>query len=232
MSKPLAAAVGERFEAALPSPRVELDHENAWQLLVATILSAQSTDKMINAITPGLFERWPAPKDLAGATQDEVEEVVRRSGFYRNKAKNIRETARIITVDHGGEVPRDFDALLALPGVARKTANLVMGSAFGINTGMIVDTHAARTAQRLGFTTQKKAPKVESDLCALFPQEQWTQMSHRIILFGRYVCTAKKPNCAACLINELCPVRTAEPVGDWETRGTRWAEAVATRSPL
>jgi endonuclease-3 len=232
MNKKLAEAVGARLTVALPEPRVELDHENAWQLLIATILSAQSTDKMINQITPDIFARWPLPKDLAAASQEDVEVVVKRSGFFRNKAKSIRETARIIATEHGGDVPKDFKALLALPGVARKTANLVMGSAFGINTGMIVDTHAARIGQKLGFTEEKKAPKVEKDLCAHFDQDEWTMMSHRLILFGRYVCTAKKPRCVQCPINELCPVRENEPADEWEVRAEKMGQAIAVREPL
>ena len=222
-------AVQQRLIQTMPSPQVELDHEIPWQLLIATILSAQSTDKTINSITPALFERWPTPSDLACAEQEEVEVMVKRSGFFRNKAKAIRGTAQAIVSEHGGEVPRDFKALLKLPGVARKTANLVMGTAFGIQTGMIVDTHAGRVARRLGYTEETKAPKVERDLCAMVPQQAWTEMSHRLILYGRYVCTARKPRCIRCPINELCPSAEAAPVDSWQARAADAGEHIAGR---
>ncbi len=210
--------VAERLARAIPDPRCELAHTDAWTLLIATILSAQSTDKGVNKVTPVLFERWPTPQDLAAANREEVEEVVRPTGFFRQKAKNIQRTAQALVTEFDGDVPRTVAELITLPGVARKTANVVLGTAFGLGTGMVVDTHARRVAQRLGFTTQKDPKKVEKDLCALWPETLWVDMSHRLVLHGRYQCTAKKPACDTCPLNELCDARESDAVDPWTER--------------
>lgn len=207
-----------RLGKALPEPRCELDHEDAWQLLIATILSAQSTDARVNMVTPALFARFATPKALGSAALAEVEELVRTTGFFRNKAKNIVQASRIIAEQHDGVVPKSLDALVALPGVARKTANVVLGTAYGMATGFIVDTHAARVAQRLGLTSHEDPAKIESDLCEAFPKQDWVAMGHRFVLHGRYVCLARKPSCGACPLNEICPARQAEPQGSLQAR--------------
>ncbi|MGK0348440.1 MAG: endonuclease-3, partial [Myxococcota bacterium] len=206
---------------AIPTPHVELDHRNPFELLIATILSAQSTDARVNLATPALFERFPNATALAAATQEEVEEIVRTTGFYRNKATAIRSASASLVADHRGKVPQDMQALLDLRGVARKTANLVMGSAFGIATGIVVDTHVKRVAFRLGWTQQTKPDKVERDLCALLPSEHWVADGHRILLHGRYQCTAKKPACGDCPVNEGCPVSEDDPIGTVAERTAR-----------
>jgi endonuclease-3 len=222
-------AVQARLAEALPEPRCELDHDNAWQLLIATILSAQSTDARVNMVTPSLFKRFPTPEALGGAELPEVEELVRTTGFFRNKAKNIVGASRMIAEQHGGEVPRSLDALTELPGVARKTANVVLGTAYGLSTGFIVDTHAARLAQRLGLTKHDDPAKIESDLCEAFPKSDWVAMGHRFVLHGRYVCTAKKPRCSACPLAEVCPSKQAEPEGTLRARSSAENALVAAR---
>ena len=220
-SKPAAASpkdVLARLRQALPEPRCELDHQNAWQLLIATILSAQSTDARVNVVTPALFKRYPTPKALGSAQLPEVEELVRTTGFFRNKAKNIVGASRIVAEQHGGEVPRSLEALIELPGVARKTANVVIGTAYGVPTGFIVDTHAGRVARRLGLTQSEDASEVERDLCEAFPKSEWVAMGHRFVLHGRYVCTARKPACRSCPLAEICPAREEEPEGSLAAR--------------
>lgn len=221
-----AVAIHDRLARAIPAPRVELRHENPWQLLIATILSAQSTDRTINQVTPVLFARWPTPDALASAPREEVEEVVRRTGFFRNKAKAIQETSQAIVERFGGELPRTLEEAVTLPGVARKTANVVLGAAYGIASGMVVDTHAARVAQRLGLTAEKRPERIERALCEAFPQEAWIETSHRLVLHGRYVCTAKKPDCPACPLNEICPSAEAPPVGTLEERARQEEQRV------
>jgi endonuclease-3 len=222
-----AAVVAERLARAIPEPRCELAHADAWQLLVATILSAQSTDKMVNRVTPELFRRWPTPAALAEAPPEEVEAVVHRTGFFRNKARAVREASRLIAERHGGQVPRDLDALVELPGVARKTANVVLGTAYGLPTGFVVDTHCARVAQRLGLTAQKDAAKIERDLCGLFPREAWVDLGHRFVLHGRYVCLARQPRCADCPLADVCPSTEVQPTDDWTERAVRETALVA-----
>lgn len=217
-----------RLRKAQPAPKVELDHTDAWQLLVATILAARSNDRTINAITPTLFERWPTPADLAAAPQEEVEVVVKKSGFFRNKAKAIRKTAQAVVDDFGGEVPRTMAELITLPGVARKTANVVIASVFRENVGIVVDLHVTRLVERLGITADKDATRIEALLCALFPKTSWADVGHRMVLHGRHVCTARKPKCDRCPINELCPSALAEPAGTWGERAA-W-EQVLTES--
>lgn len=211
----------KRLRVALPEPRCELDHQSAWQLLVATILSAQSTDARVNLVTPELFRRYPTPAQLGSASLPEVESLVRSTGFYRNKAKSIVGASRTLANEHGGEVPRSLEALIKLPGVARKTANVVLGTAFGIATGIVVDTHAGRVARRLGLTKETDPSKVERDLCALFPQSEWVAIGHRFVLHGRYLCKAKKPECAACPLSEICPSAEAAPKGSIADRAAQ-----------
>jgi len=221
--------IRKRLARAMPQPRCELDHRSPWQLLMATILSAQSTDRNVNRVTPELFRRWPTPAALADADRADVEEVVRSTGFFRNKARAIQESSRILAAEFDGEVPADLGALLALPGVARKTANLVMGVSFRRATGMVVDTHAARVSQRLGLTSETDPVKIEADLCRQFHKRSWIDMSHRLILHGRYVCTARRPLCDHCPLNECCPSIESRGVEPW-TRRAAWESArVAAR---
>lgn len=225
-----AKDVHGRLAAAIPTPHVELHFQDAWQLLVAVILSAQSTDKMVNTVTPVLFKRWPTPQALAAAPQEEVETVIKSTGFFRNKAKAIRGAARVVAEQHAGKVPRTMEAMLEVPGVARKTANVVLGSAYGIASGITVDTHAMRVAQRLKLTRQKTPEKIEQDLCQLFPQADWVRTGHRFVLHGRYVCTARKPRCQDCPLNELCPSAEEEPLGVWRGRAEEEAREMESRA--
>ncbi|MCB9667830.1 MAG: endonuclease III [Myxococcales bacterium] len=211
-------AIHARLKFMLPHPRCELDFDSPWQLLVATILAAQSTDKGVNKVTPELFRRWPTPAKLARAPKPAVEVVIRPTGFYRNKAKAICGAARVVTEKYGGEVPKDMAALCTLPGVARKTANVVLGTAFGINAGMAIDTHASRVAKRLALTQKDDPVKIEMELCSQFPKRVWTALGHRLVLHGRYVCLARRPKCAECPINELCPSALSAPELAWRTR--------------
>lgn len=194
-----------RLRAAHPDAECALRHDNAWQLLVATILSAQCTDERVNMVTPALFARYPTPAAMAAADSADVEDLIHSTGFYRNKAKNIQGAARKIEADFGGEVPTDMAALLTLPGVARKTANVVRGVGFGLADGIVVDTHVKRLSRRLGLTKQEDPVKVERDLVAITPRADWIDLSHLLIFHGRRVCDARKPRCGECVLAELCP---------------------------
>jgi endonuclease III len=200
-----AAALGARLAELWPDAVVELDHRDAYQLLVATILAAQSTDKMINTVTPALFAKYPDAAALARADQAELEKMVRSTGYFRTKAKYLIEMARAVVERHGGPIPDTMEALCALPGVARKTANVVLGCALGKNEGFIVDTHVTRLAARLGLTQETDPVKIEQDLMALVPQDQWTHFANRLIWHGRRVCEAKHPKCEQCALAPLCP---------------------------
>lgn len=200
-----AAAIDARLAVTIPNPVVELDHTSAWQLLVATLLAAQSTDKMINTITPALFRRWPEPRDLAVADLADVEEVIKSSGFFRQKAKTIVAAAAKIVDDFGGEVPTEIDLLVSVPGVGRKTANVVLGAAYRIASGMVVDTHVTRLAARLALSGATDPERIEADLVKAFPRSSWIDASHRLILHGRYVCKAKSPDCPSCTLADICP---------------------------
>ena len=200
-------ALLDGLRAAYPEAECALRHEDAFQLLAATILSAQCTDARVNMVTPELFRRWPSPAALADASQAEVEGVVRSTGFFRNKAKSLRGMAAALRDRHGGSVPRTMEELTALPGVARKTANVVLGTAFGIAEGVVVDTHVGRIARRLGLTREEDPVKVERDLVAALPREEWVMFSHRLIHHGRRVCTARSPRCGDCPVGALCPSR-------------------------
>ena len=226
----LLAEVDARMRVALPEPVCELDHDDAWQLLIVTILSAQAKDSVINEIRGPLFARWPRPADLAAAPKEEVEEVVKRSGYYRNKAKAIRECAAAVVERHDGEVPAEHEALIALPGASHKTANLVLGIAFGVASGIVVDTHVARVSERLGIVGPGKKPEqIESRLCELVPRERWVAISHELILHGRHLCKAQSPDCGACPINDLCGSRSGGAGDDWRTLAQREGELFAVR---
>lgn len=195
----------ERLREAHPDARCALDYQEPWQLLVATILSAQCTDERVNTVTPVLFARYPNIAALAGADRQEVEEIIYSTGFYRAKARYLQETAHKIVHEHGGELPADMQTLRQFPGVARKTANVVLGEIFGIAEGVVVDTHVKRLANRLGLTTESDPEKVERDLMALVPRENWIELSHLLIFHGRRICHARRPDCPNCPINDLCP---------------------------
>src|SRR5260370_3396158 len=188
-----------------PGAHCDLDFRNPLQLLVATILSAQCTDKRVNMVTPALFKKYRRAKDYANASQAEFENAIKSTGFFRNKTKSIRAAMRAIAEGHGGKVPDTMEELRELPGVGRKTANVVLGNAFEKNEGIVVDTHIARLSQRLGLTKQKDAEKIERDLMKLIPRERWTDWSHWVIWHGRRRCYARKPDCSQCEILRLCP---------------------------
>jgi endonuclease-3 len=203
--KQRAAAVLERLAKRYPHPETHLQARNPWELTVATVLAAQCTDKRVNTVTPGLFSRWPGPAELAGAAREELEEVIRSTGFYRNKAKNLLAAASRVVEVHGGKVPRTMAELVALPGVARKTANVVLWGSFGINEGIAVDTHVGRIAVRLDLTRHADPVRAEKDLMELFPRAEWGNVNHRLVWFGRDVCEARKPACSACEMEDVCP---------------------------
>lgn len=204
MSKKRAGQILARLKESLPEAACELRHSNAWELLMATILSAQCTDERVNQVTPVLFGRWPEPRALAGAVREEVEEVVRPTGFYRNKARSIQECSQALVERFEGQVPRTMEELVTLPGVGRKTANLILGECFGV-PGVVVDTHVKRVSARLGLTKSEDPEEIERDLQKLLPRKDWFEGSSRLLLHGRYVCLAKKPRCGECVLNALCP---------------------------
>jgi endonuclease-3 len=187
-----------------PDAACALHHSNAWELLVATILSAQCTDKRVNMVTPGLFRKYPTIQDFANVNQAELAEEIRSTGFFNNKAKSVIGAARKVLSDFGGEVPRTIEELLTVPGAARKTANVVLGTAYGVAVGVVVDTHVLRITHRLDLTKETNPVKVEKDLMKTIPQEKWILFSHQIILHGRALCIARNPRCAECALNPLC----------------------------
>ena len=195
------------LDQLFPQAECALRHENAFQLLAATILSAQCTDERVNKVTPALFQKFPTPPDFAALAQPVLEEQIRSTGFFRNKAKSIIGMAKKLIADFGGQVPRTMDEMLTLPGVARKTANVVLGTAYGIPTGVVVDTHVFRIARRLKLSKQKTPEKVEQDLIKLVPQERWISFGHQVIWFGRKICQARKPLCADCPLESICDAR-------------------------
>jgi len=200
-----AGKIAGLLEDEYPDAAIELDYSSPWELLVATVLSAQCTDVRVNQVTPELFARWPFPSDLASAPREDVETVIRSTGMYRQKASSLRNAARIIADQHGGEIPGDLDALVALPGVGRKTAKVVLGEAFGIAAGVTVDTHVRRLARRLGLTRLEDPEKIATELESLLPQKEWIRFSTRLILHGRRVCSARSPRCDECVLAEVCP---------------------------
>ncbi|MDR3621772.1 MAG: endonuclease III [Paludisphaera borealis] len=188
-----------------PDAECALVHDGPFQLLAATILSAQCTDVRVNLVTPRLFARFPDARSLAEADRAEVEELIRSTGFFRAKAKNLQAMAARLQQEHGGQVPRDLELLTALAGVGRKTANVVLGTAFGLATGVVVDTHVKRLAGRLGLTTRKTPEQIETDLMAVVPRSEWVEFSHRLIHHGRKLCVARKPHCSQCPLEPICP---------------------------
>ena len=200
-----AAAVLQRLRTTYPDAHCELDHQGAFQLLVATILSAQCTDVRVNLVTPALFKKYPDAESLAAARQEDVEDLVRSTGFFHNKARNLIAAAKSLVQDHHGKVPRELAPLTHLPGVGRKTANVVLGNAYGIEAGIVVDTHVARLSKRLGLTKHTDPVKIEKDLIKQIPQDAWTLWSHLLIWHGRRRCPARKPDCTQCEVRGLCP---------------------------
>ncbi len=200
-----AATLLARLLERYPDADCALDFRNPYELLCATILSAQCTDKRVNMVTPALFARYPDAAALAAARQEDVEELIRTTGFFRNKAKSLIGMATALAEQHGGEVPAAMESLVLLPGVGRKTANVILGNVFGKEEGIVVDTHVTRLSNRLGLTTHSDAVKIEQALIPLFPREQWTKVSHLLIDHGRQVCDAKKPRCGDCILADLCP---------------------------
>ena len=198
------AAILTRLDEMYPNVTCALDHSNAWELLVATILSAQCTDKRVNMVTPGLFRKYPAIQDFANAKPEELAQDIRSTGFFNNKAKSVMGAARKILNDFDGEIPREMELLLTVPGAARKTANVVLGTAFGISSGVVVDTHVQRISARLDLTKESDPVKIERDLMKAIPQSRWILFSHQIIHHGRAVCVARNPKCAECKLADLC----------------------------
>jgi endonuclease-3 len=200
-----ADTIYERLLALYPNAHCELDYRDAWQLLVATILSAQCTDRRVNMVTPTLFTMFPDPESLASARQEDVEEVIRTTGFFRNKARNLIAMAGTVHERHEGRVPTSMEELVKLPGVGRKTANVVLGNACGINEGVVVDTHVQRLSARLGLTSDTDPEKIERQLMTLYARDRWTMLSHLLIWHGRRVCEARRPRCDDCVLNTICP---------------------------
>ncbi len=207
----LAPIYARRLEETYADPHAALHFKNPYELLIAVILSAQTTDVGVNKATPALFERYPTPADLADADQEDVEDYIRPLGFYHQKAKHIIATARCIVAEFGGEVPDTMEELTSLSGVARKTANIVLGEAFGKVEGIAVDTHVYRLAHRLGLSTEKDQDKVERDLMDLFPRDHWHRVNYDMITHGRALCTAKRPACGACFLSDVCPTAFVPP---------------------
>ncbi len=194
----------EELDRLFPNATCALHHRNAWQLLVATILSAQCTDERVNKVTPELFKKYPTMQDFANASQDELAQDIRSTGFFNNKARSIIGAARKIVADYKGQVPRSMDELLEVPGAARKTSNVVLGTAYGIASGVVVDTHVQRISQRLDLTKNNDPVKIEQDLMKIIPQHHWVLFAHQVIHFGRQICIARKPRCASCPMDPVC----------------------------
>ncbi len=203
-----AKEILSRLKREYPDARTELDYETPLQLLMATILSAQCTDKRVNMVTPLLFKTFPTVAALADAPQEKLEEIIKSTGFFRNKSKSLIGLGKALVERHGGQVPDSMEALVELPGVGRKTANVILGNAFRKNEGIVVDTHVGRLSLRLGLTKQTDPVKVEQDLMPLFPREDWALLAHLLIFHGRRVCFARSPNCEMCVLNDICPSST------------------------
>jgi endonuclease-3 len=202
---PSSAEIIARLKAAYPDARCALDYRNAYELLCATILSAQCTDVRVNMVTPTLFARYPTPAELARANPTDVEEIIKSTGFFRNKTKSLIGMAQAVLAEHGGEIPRTMEELRKLPGVGRKTANVVLGNAYEINEGITVDTHVTRLSGLLGLSRGTDAVKIEEELMQLYPKEDWGILSHLLIFHGRQVCIARRPKCGECMLAQLCP---------------------------
>jgi endonuclease III len=203
--KERAAKIVQLLEKEHPDAKIALHYVTPLELLVATILSAQTTDERVNIVTKQLFKKYTKPQDYANVDIKELEQDIRSTGFYHNKAKNVQKTCQILVEKYAGQVPKTMEDLLELPGVARKTANIVLFNAYGVTAGIAVDTHVHRLAQRLGLTENEDQNKIEQDLMKLVPKEQWMHLTDLLIFHGRRVCTAKKPNCAGCILNKICP---------------------------
>ena len=204
----LAAEIYDRLAAHYPDAHCALDFKSPFQLLIATILSAQCTDKRVNMVTPALFKRYRTPAALAAANPEELEELIKPTGFFRNKTKSLIGMATAVAERHGGRIPDELDALVKLPGVGRKTANVVLGNAYDKNEGVVVDTHVARVGARLGLTKETDPVKIEQDLMRLFPRDRWTMLAHLLIEHGRTICDARRPKCEVCFLNDICPSST------------------------
>ncbi len=199
-----------RLKQSYPDAHCELNFSNTFELVCATILSAQCTDVRVNLVTPVLFARYPDPAALAAARQEDVEDIIRSTGFFRNKARSLIGMAQAVVANHDGNIPATMDALVGLPGVGRKTANVVLGNAFAVNEGVVVDTHVARLSQLLGLTRAQDPGKIEQDLMRLTPRDDWALLSHLLIFHGRRVCIARRPHCSECVVAELCPGRIGQ----------------------
>lgn len=204
-SKKRARQVAERLKKEYPRAECALVHDTPFELLIATILSAQCTDERVNIVTKDLFAKYSTPAALAAVPIPRLEKLIQSTGFFRNKAKNIHACCQKLVADHGGEVPAEMDRLVTLPGVGRKTANVVLGTAFGIASGVVVDTHVTRLSQRLGLTEQEDAVKIERDLINQLPSREWIDFSHRLIWHGRRICKARRPLCGSCVLERICP---------------------------
>jgi len=204
-ASPPSAEILSLLKELYPDARCALEYRNAYELLCATILSAQCTDVRVNLVTPTLFSRYPTPFELARAEPADVEEIIKSTGFFRNKTKSLIGMAQAVVADHNGEIPRTMEELRRLPGVGRKTANVVLGNAYNINEGVTVDTHVGRLSGRLGLSKEQDPVKIEQDLMRLFPQADWGLLSHLLIFHGRQVCIARRPRCAECILARLCP---------------------------
>ncbi len=216
-----AAAILARLKQEYPEPRCALNHHNAYELMVATILSAQSTDVRVNIVTPELFKRFPDPGTMAKADEAELKRLVHSTGFFNNKTKSLLGATNRIVETYKGKVPDTMEDLLTLSGIARKTANVILGTWFGKNEGVVVDTHVHRLSHRLGLTKHNDPVKIERDLMKLFPREEWTNLSHRLILHGRQVCIARMPRCAVCVLGpDVCPSYEPDPK-KWKVRNSK-----------
>jgi endonuclease III len=200
-----AREIYDRLAAHYPDAHCALDFKSPFQLLIATILSAQCTDKRVNMVTPALFKRYRTPAALAAAKPEELEEMIKSTGFFRNKTKSLLGMSNAVADRHGGKIPDTMDELVKLPGVGRKTANVVLGNAYDKNEGVVVDTHVGRVSGRLGLTKETDPVKIEQDLAKLFPREQWTMLAHLLIEHGRTICEARRPKCEICFLNDICP---------------------------
>jgi endonuclease III len=237
VKKQRAAEVNARLKNAYPDAKIELDFNNAFELLIATILAAQSTDARVNIVTKSLFRRYPDAPAFASADQVEMETAVKQTGFFRNKAKAVIACSKALVEKHGGQVPRTMDELVELPGVGRKTANVILGNAHGINAGVIVDTHVTRLSGRLGFTKHADPVDIEQDLMKIVPRDEWTAFANRVILHGRRICVARpRPLCESCVLNDICPsadipVAKADPASPASSRGRSARSARPSSKP-
>lgn len=200
-----ANEIYDRLIVKYPDPKPELDWKNAWELLVATVLAAQCTDARVNKVTPELFSKWPGPEQMSKADITEIEDVIRSTGLFRNKAKNLKASAELVMGEFGGELPRTMKEMIKLPGVARKTANIVLSNAMDVHEGVAVDTHVKRLSFRMGLTESTNPNVIERDLMPLFQRENWGNANHLLVLYGREICSARKPKCDICQLNDICP---------------------------